>query len=206
MRELICLILVLTLTSPLYATSDASGETLVARTATGQRNPNNPANNPMTPSASTPSDPAQNAADIHYKFKLDADLGLESLNQAGLGVMVSTQFTFPIGLGPNLFVGPEADFMLFNPGSIFSLMGGVVWEFRLQRGSHWSFALGAAGGAAFPYGMTNYPNATTWEACGDISILREIDDLSSLRAVIRAGTVDGFLLVSFRMGVEFRFL
>jgi hypothetical protein len=168
--------------------------------------PSEPLPKVVEPTASSPSALAATVGEPVYGLVVEPSTGWGSVSNAGSAVTMGLRFGIPISSSGKVYFGPQVDYLLFSEGvSLANLLASAWWQFRLAKGSLWTLVVGGSGGAAVPYSLVNYPR-TSWVAYFETALDREIDDLASVRLVVRPGLVHGNFSLLINVGVSFRFL
>lgn len=138
-----------------------------------------------------------------YRYKLNTMLGLNVIQ--GSALVSGMQFGYALSPSSPLYVGPEFNFSLFSPGSIFSVMAGGWYEMRVHGAQKMRFSLGLVLGPGFNSAVSGVP-ATALVGFLDAALAQEMDDLMSIRAQFRPGMVGRFFAFMMNINISFRFL
>ena len=149
---------------------------------------------PVDRSTTKPISPSSYKLNTQFGFNLVSGSSVNSGFQ--LGRLVYSKFP--------IYLGPELSFMLFSPGSILNVLVGGWVENHLFSDHRKTIDFGIYGGLGFsnqrPYWKTK--NAILLL---DISYSQQIDDFFALRGQLRPGVINGKVLVSVNMNVQFQF-
>lgn len=140
--------------------------------------------------------------DRFFRYRLNTMLGINIAQ--GSGVLSGMQFGYAPFTTTPFYIGPEFTFVLYSPGSIFSLAAGGWYDFRVYGSPHLTLSVGAIAGAGFTSYLPQFSNAP-FVGFLDISLSQEIDDLSSIRAQFRPGIIDKSIAYMMNLSLSFRF-
>lgn len=147
--------------------------------------------------------PLMNSPKIgHARTKLNAQFGLNFVSGSavvtGLQVGRLVYSKFPI------YFGPEINFMLFSPGSIFNVLVGGWVESRVFSDPKKTLDFGLFLGPGFSNQRVNW-KTTTSVILTDITYTQEMDESLSLRAQLRPGAIGGKMVCGLNFNAQFRF-
>jgi len=142
---------------------------------------------------------------LHYRYRMSAQTGINILSGKGSGYLMGAQFGYAPSTGTSFYLGPEVDFSLFSPGSMLQVMAAAWYEVRVYGAPRLSLSLGGAIGPAFATSLTELSSTTVGgylEAC----IAQDVNDIATLRSQFRPGFVGGYFSFMMNFSVQFRFL
>ncbi len=140
--------------------------------------------------------------DRFFRYRLNTMLGI-NISQ-GSGVLSGMQFGYAPFTSVPFYIGPEFTFVLYSPGSIFSLAAGGWYDFRVYGSPHLTLSVGAIAGTGFTSYLPQFPNSP-FVGFLDISLSQELDDLASIRAQFRPGIIDKSIAYMMNISLSFRF-
>jgi len=155
------------------------------------------------------------ASSRFYSIKVNTFIGNSVIRGDG-GLVMGTQIGFGLFHSVPLYVGVEGNFSLFSddrPTTITNLLVGAWYELRAFKSSTLGLFIGALGGIGVLAREGNPPgdqflflpqNPITIYA--DIGLAQVINDLVTIRAQFRPGSVDGNLAFMMNLSVQFRFI
>ena len=136
-----------------------------------------------------------------YRYKMNFVLGLGVIR--GSALVTGAQFGFSPFKTP-FYVGPEINFALFSPGSIFSTLVGGWYVMRIEGAPTLGLSLGLSAGPAFPSFVPEL-SSTALAVFGDATISQDVDDLVTIRGQFRPGMVGRFFSFMMAFNLCFRF-
>ena len=137
-----------------------------------------------------------------HRFKLNTLLGMNIVQ--GSGFVSGMQFGYAPWTSTPLYVGPEFNFSLFSPGSLFSLLFGGWYGWKLQGAPKLTVSLGGVVGPGFNTYLPSLPG-TALVGFLDLAIAQEVDDLVAVRAQFRPGYIGNYFAFMMNFNVSFRF-
>ncbi len=165
--------------------------------------PRHPGSQEITTGAVIGADPM--ADSLHYRIQSVVYTGYTSLNQGGSAYTMGSKLGYAPVFGLPLYVGPEAMFSLYSPGSLFSLGGAAWYEFRRFPNKNFRLVGGVGMGAAFPTNMRR-PSSTTWSVYVEAGLTRELNDLAAIQLTLRPGLIGSRITFNALANIVFRFL
>ena len=135
---------------------------------------------------------------IKYKYNSLLGLGLAR----GSSLVVGGQLAFPLSQTSPVFAGPELDFALYSPGSLYALLGTFWYEIPLDRTTKSALSLGVATGMVAADRPAYFPSLT-YAAFLDIALSQEVDQDVSVRGQIRPGIIGKYFAFWMNMNVTF---
>ncbi len=136
------------------------------------------------------------------KVKYNGLLGLGLAK--GSSLVVGGQLGFPISEAFPAFAGPEIDFALYSPGSIYTILGTFWYEIALDKTTKSNLSLGVAAGIASTDRLASFPSIT-YAVLGDIAVSQEVDEDVFVRGQLRPGVIGNYFAIWMNMNVTFLF-
>lgn len=136
------------------------------------------------------------------KFKFNSELGLGLAK--GSSLVVGGQLGFPVSDDYAAFAGPELDFALYSPGSLYAMMGTFWYEIRLDKATKSALSLGVAVGMVDTEKLAGFPSLT-YVALGDIAVSQEVDEDVFIRGQLRPGVIGKYFAIWMNMNITFLF-
>lgn len=148
-------------------------------------------------------DSKKNVLEERYsRCRLNTMLGINIAQ--GSGVLSGMQFGYaPLTQLP-FYLGPEFTFVLYSPGSLFSVAGGGWYDFKIYNSPRLVLSIGAVFGSGFTNSLPQFPNRLFLSFL-DISLSEELDDLASVRVQFRPGIVNKSVAYTMSFSLSFRF-
>lgn len=143
---------------------------------------------------------AKAKAPVKYRYNSLLGMGLAK----GSSVIVGGQLGFPINEDGSAFAGPELDFALYSPGSLYALLGTFWYDFRLDRSTKSALSLGGAAGMVSTDRLTAFPSLT-YAAFLDFAVSSQVDEDVYIRGQLRPGIIGNYFALWMSMNVTFLF-
>jgi hypothetical protein len=138
----------------------------------------------------------------HYRYQLNVSAGAFFAKNGGL--QMGSQFGWAPFTAP-FYLMLEGNFTQYFPGSSFTGLGGLNYEFRINGAPKFRIIVGALSGVAFIQNQPPLPDVT-WAAFANFGTSHEIDDNTRLQAIFRPGYLGGQFVFLLQFKVSFRFL
>lgn len=138
----------------------------------------------------------------HYRYQLGTSIGAFFAKNGGL------QMGAQLGWAPfnaPFYLNIEGNFTQFFPGSSFTGLGGINYEFRIYGAPRFRIIVGALSGVAFIQNQPPLPDIT-WAAFVDLGTSHGIDENTRLQAIFRPGYLGGQFVFLLQFKISFRFL